>query len=368
MTQKNNKPKERKMTEGGQVLDQYTDVVYKDGKKHISVALQGGGAHGAFSWGVLDRLLQEKDLVIEGVSGTSAGGMNAMAVAQGVMEGGNEGARALMDKYWKINSEKGKNSIFNPGVLDVLAGKYTMHNSPGFLFFDFISKVFSPYQLNPSGANPLKEVCEELFDFEKLRDFEDVKVFLAATHVFSGKLKIFSNKDLCIEALLASACLPTVFQAVMVKGEYYWDGGFVGNPAIYPLIYECKTPDIMLIKLNPTHRGRLPVTAAEISDRLNEITNNTSIMREMRSMYFLTKLIDEGYVKPGTLKRCFVHLIEDEAAFVDPDLGWSSKLNTNWDFLMYLKDKGRIAGDKWLEKNWNNIGVKTTTDIVERFV
>ncbi|MDR0580950.1 MAG: patatin-like phospholipase family protein [Holosporaceae bacterium] len=340
----------------------------KDNKKKISIAMQGGGAHGAYTWGVLDRLLEEKDIVIEGVSGTSAGGMNAIATAQGIITGGNESARELLTKYWKINSEAGKASIFKPGILDILAGKYTMHNSPGFLFFDFISKIFSPYQLNPLGTNPLKPIVEKLFDFEKLNANDAVKVFLAATHVYTGKLKVFSNvnKELCTEALLATACLPTVFAAVMVKGEYYWDGGFIGNPVIYPLIYDCETPDIMLIKLNPTHRTKLPTSAAEIGDRLNEITNNTSIMREMRSMHFISKLIDEGLVAPGKMKRMHVHLIEDEAVF--QDLGWSSKLNTDMDFLDHLFNAGRKSADKWLEKNYDKINKETTADVAEEFV
>ena len=341
---------------------------HNDGKKHLSIAMQGGGAHGAFTWGVLDRLLQEKDLVVEGVSGTSAGAMNAMSTAQGILEGGNEGARKFMDKYWSIMSDRGRTSPFKPGFLDVLNGKFTMHNSPGFLAFDFISKVMSPYQLNPAGVDPLKDLCEELFDFDKLNSDKRVKVFMAATHVYTGKIRIFSNvnEELSIETILATACLPTIHNAVMVKGEYYWDGGFSGNPAIYPLIYNCETSDIMIIKLNPTHRPRLPITASEIGDRLNEISNNLSIMREVRAMHFITKLIDSGVVKPGTLKRLHVHLIEDEKVF--QDLGWSSKLNTDMEFLLHLKEAGRIAGDKWLEKNWDFIGKKGTADLVEEFV
>ncbi|MDR2107685.1 MAG: patatin-like phospholipase family protein [Holosporaceae bacterium] len=340
----------------------------KDNKKRISIAMQGGGSHGAYTWGVLDRLLEEKDLVVEGVSGTSAGGMNAMAVAQGIMTGGNEGARGLLTKYWQITSEAGKTSPFKPGVLDVIMGKYTLHNSPGFLLMDFLTKVLSPYQLNPCKTNPLRGIVSELFDFDKLNAFDAVKVFLAATHVYSGKLKVFSNvtKDLSVEALLATACLPTMFTAIMVKGEYYWDGGFIGNPVIYPLIYDCETSDIMLIKLNPTHRNELPTGAAEISDRLNEITNNTSIMREMRSMHFITKLIDDGIVAPGKMKRLYVHLIEDEAAFYN--LGWSSKLNTDKDFLDYLFKAGRKSADQWLEKNYDKIGKQTTADVVEEFI
>ncbi|MDR0555849.1 MAG: patatin-like phospholipase family protein [Holosporaceae bacterium] len=340
----------------------------KDNKKRISIAMQGGGSHGAYTWGVLDRLLQEKDLLVEGVSGTSAGGMNAVAVAQGIINGGNEGARQLLAEYWKANSKAGETSIFKPGLFDILAGKYTMHNSPGFLFVDFITKIFSPYQLNPLGTNPLKDLVDQLFDFDKLNSNDSVKVFLAATHVYTGKLKVFSNvtKDLSTEALLATACLPTLFAAVLVKGEYYWDGGFIGNPVIYPLIYDCETPDIMIIKLNPTHRNKLPTSASEIGDRLNEITNNTSIMREMRSMHFITKLIDDGIVAPGKLKRCHVHLIEDEKAF--HELGWSSKLNTDSRFLSCLFDAGRKSTDKWLEKNYDKIGKESTADVADEFV
>lgn len=342
--------------------------VKNDGKKHISIAMQGGGAHGAFTWGVLDRLLEEKDLVVEGVSGTSAGAMNAVSTAQGIMEGGNDGARKFMDKYWTIMSDRGRTSPFKPGFLDVLLGKFTMHNSPGFLAFDFISKVLSPYQLNPAGTDPLKDLCEELFDFDKLNADKSVKIFMAATHVYTGKIRIFSNvnEELSIETILATACLPTIHNAVMVKGDYYWDGGFSGNPAIYPLIYNCETPDVMIIKLNPTHRPRLPVTASEISDRLNEISNNLSIMREVRAMHFITKLIDNGIVKPGTLKHLHCHLIEDEKVF--QDLGWSSKLNTDMEFLLHLKEAGRVAADKWMAKNWDFIGKKGTADLAEEFV
>ncbi len=340
----------------------------KDNKKRLTIAMQGGGAHGAYTWGVLDRLLEEKDIVVEGVSGTSAGGMNAVATAQGIMHGGNEGARELLNRFWTVMSDKGKTSIFKPGVLDVMANKFTLQHSPGFLMFDFMSKIMSPYQMNPHNVDPLKDVINELFDLEKLNDFDAVKIFLAATHVYTGKLKVFSNvtKDLCTEALQATACLPTIHAAVMVKGEYYWDGGFIGNPVIYPLIYDCETSDMMLIKLNPTHRNRLPVTASEIGDRLNEITNNTSIMREMRSMHFITKLIDDGIVPPGALKRMHVHMLEDEKTFMD--LGWSSKLNTDMDFFVHLRDAGRKTADKWLEKNYDNIGKKTTADVAEEFV
>lgn len=348
-------------------LDQQKGQI-KDGKKRVSIAMQGGGAHGAFTWGVLDRLLEEKDFVIEGVSGASAGGMNAVSVAQGMMEGGNEGARAALKRYWETNAEAGKSSFLKPGLMDVLLNKFTMNNSLPFILSDVMCKFLSPYQFNPVGTNPLTEIVNKLFDFDKLNKYKDVKVFLSATHVYSGKIKVFSNarEELSTETMLATACLPTLFHAVLVNGEYYWDGGYTGNPVIYPLIYECETSDVMLLKLNPTHRNRLPVTSSEISDRMNEITNNTSIMREMRSMHFITKLIDEGLVAPGKLKRLNVHLIENEGVFAE--LGWSSKLNTDRVFLTHLFNEGRKTADKWIEKNYDNIGKKSTADVAEEFV
>lgn len=350
-------------------LDQQKNrVAPKDGKKHVSIAMQGGGAHGAFTWGVLDRLLEEKDFVVEGVSGASAGGMNAVSVAQGMMDGGNEGAREALRRYWETNIEAGKSSMLKPGLIDVLLHKHTMQNSPMFILSDLLCKFLSPYQFNPVGTNPLTSIVEQLFDFDRLNKYQDVKVFLSATHVYSGKITVFSNirEELSTETMLATACLPTLFHAVLVKGEYYWDGGYTGNPVIYPLIYECDTSDVMLLKLNPTHRNRLPLTAGEIGDRMNEITNNTSIMREMRNMYFLTKLIDEGYVAPGKLKRMNVHLIENEAVF--SELGWSSKLNTDRGFIMHLYEEGRKTANKWMEKNYEYIGKKTTADVEEEFV
>lgn len=341
---------------------------FTDGKKHVSFAMQGGGAHGAFTWGVLDRMLEESDLIVDGVSGASAGAMNAVSVAQGIIDGGNEGAREAMKRYWNLNAEKGKTSFLKPGVMDVLSGKYTMHNSPAFIMFDLMCKFLSPYQYNPLGINPLKEIVEDLFDFDKLNDDPKVKVFLSATHVYTGKIKIFSNirRELSTETMLATACLPTIFNAVLVKGEYYWDGGYTGNPVIYPLIYDCDATDVVLLKLNPTHRNRLPITAGEIGDRMNEITNNTSIMREMRQMFFIEKLINQKLVKEDTLKHMHVHLIENEAVF--QDLGWSSKLNTDRAFLMHLFEEGRKTADKWMEKNYDSIGKKSTADISEEFV
>ncbi|MBX3457192.1 MAG: patatin-like phospholipase family protein [Candidatus Paracaedibacteraceae bacterium] len=339
----------------------------KNGKKKVSVALQGGGSHGAFSWGVMDRLLEDGRFEIEGLTGTSAGGMNAVAIAQGLMKGGNQAARDELKAFWQKISDSGKNSPLNHrGPIDKALGKYTMYHSPGFVIFDYLSRMFSPYELNPLQIDPLKDVIASSFDFDALRKFKGVKVYLCATHVQTGKLRIFGLDEMKIEALQATACLPTIHNAVKVDGEYYWDGGFIGNPVFFPLIYDCESPDIILIQLNPTVREKIPTTAREIGDRLNEITNNASVVREMRAISFISDLIDDGKLDPKETKRVFMHLIEDEDTFTD--LGWSSKLNTEWDFFMHLFEKGRAAADKWIKENYEHVGKKTTAPLREHFV
>ena len=339
----------------------------KDKQKPIAVALQGGGSHGAYSWGVMDRLLEDGRFKIEGLTGTSAGGMNAVAVAQGLLKGSQQAARDELRNFWTEISKVGKHSsLNNRGPIDKMLGKYTMYNSPGFLIFDLLSRMFSPYELNPAGTDPLRDTITKCFDFDALRKDDAVKVYLCATHVFTGKLKIFSNKDLKPEALLATACLPSIHSAVTVDGEYYWDGGFIGNPVFFPLIYNCETPDIIMIQLNPTVREKLPTSAREIADRLNEITNNASVVREMRAVSFISDLIDQGMLDSKKVKRVHMHVIEDEATF--QDLGWSSKLNTEWEFLTHLFEKGRLAADKWIKENYEHVGHKTTALIKEHFV
>lgn len=338
-----------------------------NGMKPVAVALQGGGSHGAFSWGVMDRLLEDGRFKIEGLTGTSAGGMNAVAVAQGLMIGGLQGAREELRHFWKEIANVGKHSsLNNRGPIDKMMGKFTMYNSPGFMIFDLLSRMFSPYELNPTGHDPLKETIEKCFDFDKLRQYKDCKVFLCATHVFTGRLKIFSLSEIKTECLLATACLPTIHNAVKVDGEYYWDGGFIGNPVFFPLIYNCETPDIIMVQLNPTERKHLPTTSREIADRLNEITNNASVVREMRAISFISDLIDQGLLDKSKIKRVHMHVIEDESTF--QELGWSSKLNTEWEFLTHLFERGRTAADKWIKENYDNVGKKTTALMKDHFV
>lgn len=335
--------------------------------KKVCVALQGGGTHGAFTWGVLDRLLEDGRFEIEGLTGTSAGGMNAVAVAQGLMRNGKQGAREELLTLWKKISEAGEMSFFsNRGPIDKIMGKYTMYHSPGYVIFDYLSRLFSPYELNPLQIDPLKSLVVQNFDFEGLRLYKGVKVYLCATHVFTGKLRIFGLPELKAECLLASSCLPNIHAAVKVDDEYYWDGGFIGNPVFFPLIYDCVSPDIIYIQISPTHRNKLPLTAREISDRLNEIENNATVVREMRSIQFITQLIDEGHLDHKKIKRVFMHVIKNEEIF--EHLGWSSKLNSEWEFLSHLFEQGRETADKWIKTHYDDVGVKSTADLETHFV
>lgn len=338
----------------------------KSSRKKIVIALQGGGSHGAFTWGVIDQLLEDGRLEIKGVSGTSAGGMNAVALAQGLMKGGNRSAQEELYAFWKAMSDAGARYSMRLPFSDYFPEKDNLIKSTEYLFKNFFQSFCSPYQFNPLNLNPLKDIVEEFFDFKKLHQFKGLKLFLCATHVASGKLKIFRMEDLCVEVLLASACLPTLFQAVEVKGEYYWDGGFVGNPAIYPLIYECETPDIMIIQLTVMTRQRLPMTAQQIMDRHKEITYNACLMREMRSINFISHLIDDGLLDSEKVKRLRIHLIRNDDIFSDLEL--SSAMDSDWKFLDMLYQSGKKTAARWLQENYDHIGVKTTAEIEKDFV
>lgn len=333
--------------------------------KKIAIGLQGGGSHGAFTWGVLDYFLEDGRIDIEGVSGTSAGGMNCLALSQGMAEGGKEGARKGLYRYWKILSEKSKQMGMSPTVLDKMKGGHGISFNPIITMMGPLMKNLSPYQWNPKNKNMLEELVKELFNFNKIQSNEDLKVFLCATNVRTSKLRIFSGKEITPEAVLASACLPSLFQAVNIEGEDYWDGGFIGNPAIFPLIYNCTTPDIMVILLTPQYRYNTPKTVDEIHWRMTEMSLINTLTREMRAISFVTSLIDEGIADATKIKRINMHIVEDTQVFADLD--HSSALNSDWDFLMHLFHEGRKTGQKWLEKNYEHIGVKTTTDLVEGF-
>lgn len=322
-------------------------------RKKVSIALQGGGSHGSFAWGVLDKLLEDGRLDIIGASGTSAGGMNAAALIQGLTQDGTVKARAVLKDYWnaiiKISNEK---SILKRTPIDKALGYYNLDRSPGYIATEFLKSFMSPYDFNPQKANPLGDFLRGFFDFKSIRE-SDRKIFLGATEVESGCIKIFSNPDFTYETLLASACLPFLFHAVQVDGKYYWDGGFIANPAIFPLIDHCPCNDIIIIQLTRMKCSKLPKTKADISDRLKEITYNGCLVREMRSIHLLTKLIDMGIIKKGTMKRMNMHIIRNEDAF--KGLNLSSALNSDEELIYMLFEEGRKAGARWLAEHYSDV-------------
>jgi len=337
-----------------------------DNRKAINLALQGGGAHGAFTWGVLDRLLEDGRFSFDGISATSAGAMNAAVMAQGLMAGGPETARKALEAFWRRISHMSHASPIQQSWLDKALGGWSLDYSPSYATFDFMSRVFSPYQFNPANLNPLRELLLDVIDFDRLRQCTITRLFIAATNVRSGKVKVFETPELSAEVLLASACLPFLFQAVEVDGEHYWDGGYMGNPAIFPLIYHCDSKDVLIVHVNPIERDDVPTSATEILNRVNEISFNSSLMREMRAIQFVTDLIDGGKITNGGLKKMNIHSIE--AQDVMAKLGVSSKLNPDWGFLTYLRDRGRESAEEWLDGNYEAVGRNSTVDIAARFL
>jgi NTE family protein len=328
--------------------------------KAVELALQGGGAHGAFTWGVLDRLLAEPRLRIEGISGTSAGAMNAVVLADGLTRGGPEEARRALERFWRAVSRAARASPFRRTPLDMLVGRWSIDHSPGFRFFDLISRTFSPYDLNPLNLNPMRDLLARQVDFEAVRRCTSLKLFIAATNVRSGQAKVFRTHELTADAVLASACLPFLYQAVEIDGEAYWDGGYMGNPVLFPLIDESEANDLIIVQINPIHRSEVPRRAQDILDRLNEITFNASLIKDLRSIVLLKGLVDEEGLNRASYKDMLLHLIsaEDELK----GLGASSKLNAEWDFLLHLHGIGWRATEDWLQRNFERIGTESTLD------
>jgi NTE family protein len=333
----------------------------------INLALQGGGAHGAFTWGVLDRLLDEKELAFEGLSATSAGAMNAAAFACGLALDGREGARKSLTDYWKRVSEAARLGPLQPTPIDRLLADHKLSWSPIFSLIGFVTRMLSPYQFNPANYNPLRDVVEQSIDFDVLRRPDcPVKLFLSATNVRTGKVKIFAGEEISVDAVMASACLPTMFHAVEIDGEAYWDGGYMGNPAIFPLIYNCESADVVVVHINPLFREEVPRSADDILNRINEISFNSSLMREMRAVGFVTRLVTQKRVVDGGLKHVLVHGISDDG-FMSA-LAPTSKYNADWDFLTFLRDQGRKCADAWLAKNFVKLGVESSVDLEKAYL
>jgi NTE family protein len=331
----------------------------------VDLALQGGGSHGAFTWGVMDRLLEEPWLKIEGVSGTSAGAMNAAVLADGFAAGGAEGARAALATYWQHVSEAARFSPFQRSPLDRMLGRWTLDHSPVFVAMDMLSRLYSPYDLNPGGSNPLLAILEKEIDFERLRA-SPIKVFVTATNVRTGRARIFRNAEITPQVLMASACLPTLFQAVEIDGESYWDGGYSGNPTMTPLINELVSDDTILIPINPVERPGTPTSAAEILNRLNEVSFNAVLLKELRMIALLRQVASSGNLtdtsnsEGAQWARMRVHMVKSN---VMDQLGYSSKMNAEWEFLSMLKEAGRKAAEEFLAEHGGHIGKTSTLDI-----
>jgi NTE family protein len=324
----------------------------------VDLALQGGGSHGAFTWGVLDRLFEEPWLQIEAISGTSAGAMNAALVADGWTQGGAEGARAALDTYWRRVSRAAAFSPLQRSPLDRMMGRWTLDTSPAYLVMDLMARVLSPYDLNPFGLNPLRSILAESINFDRLAG-ASIKLFITATNVRTGRGRIFRNAEITADVLLASACLPTMFQAIEIGGDPYWDGGYAGNPTLTPLIRESDAHDTILVQINPRERPDTPRTASEILDRLNEVSFNSPLMKELRMIALLREVADPGHGEGARWAGMRTHrIMSDKLA----DFGASSKLNAEWEFVSLLKEEGRKSADAFLTAHGEDIGKHSTAD------
>ncbi len=334
--------------------------------KHLSLALQGGGAHGAFTWGVLDRLLDEHALEIEAISGTSAGAMNALMLAQGWCEGEHLGAQNKLAEFWHRVAESSPSRWLTQYGCGAFGN--TLQQGMNRTLMQF-SKGSSPYDLNPMDINPLRDLVTEMVDFALLREQQPFKLFIAATHVKTGKIKLFREQELEIDHVMASACLPTIHKAIQIDGEFYWDGGYSGNPALYPLILDCNTEDILIVLLQPLERDELPMDSSSISARIAEFSFNNAFLREMRDIVQTHETVKGKYLLLGTaerrVKKLKFHLIETHERMAA--MPQSSKYDTRLDFLLGLKALGRQEADAWLNGNVGRIGKESSLDLSGRF-
>ncbi|TVR62897.1 MAG: patatin-like phospholipase family protein [Candidatus Competibacteraceae bacterium] len=325
----------------------------------VDLALQGGGAHGAYTWGVLDRLLEVPWLRFDGISGTSAGAMNAVVMADGYAAGGPEGAREALAKFWKRVSDGALLSPLRRGPFEILMGLWTLDYSPVYLALDLTARVVSPYDLGAGSVNPLRGILEESIDFARVAS-APIRLFVTATNVRTGRGRVFRNADLSIDALMASACLPTMFKAVEIDGESYWDGGYSGNPTITPLVRDCVSDDTILIQINPINRPMMPRTAREIHNRLNEVSFNSPLLKELRMIALLRQVVDPGKGEGAVWAKMRIHRITSEEM---AELSSSSKMLAEWEFFCKLRDKGRRAAEAFLEAHGADLGVRSSFDL-----
>ncbi len=335
--------------------------------KTVTLALQGGGTHGAFTWGVLDRLLEDERLAIEGISATSAGAVNGALAVSGLAAGGRDEARARLARFWGRMAEWSRLGPLLPTPLDRLAGGWGLSWSPLYQWGEALTRLLAPAQVNPLGFNPLRPMLEGLIDFDAIRAAAGTKLFVSATNVRSGRLRIFGPDEATEEVLLASACLPHLFPAVEIDGEHYWDGGYVANPAIYPLMRHCLSGEVVIVQVNPIGARTVPTTADSILHRVNEISFNASVMREMHALAFITGLYDRGWIdRLAGIRKTHIHLIHHEELMTG--LHASSKFNAEPAFLEMLYLSGRDRAEAWLAEHYEAIGQRSTIDVSEVYL
>ncbi len=333
--------------------------------KRINLALQGGGAHGAFTWGVLEHLLGEDRLQVEGVSGSSAGAINAVMLADGLTRGGREEAQKRLADFWRAVSSTGNLPGVQRAVMERILSFTPLEGTPVQAWFDAVSRYFSPYDVNPLNINPLKDLIDRFVDFEALRANSDLQLFISATIVQTGRVRVFPRAKITADAVMASACLPLLFRAVEIDGVPYWDGGYLGNPVIFPFFRTTTTEDVLVVQINPLVRQVTPTSASEIMNRINEITFNSSLIAEYRAIEFVARLIDQGRLPrgmgAGQYRRINVHRIVLDRFGTHFDA--FSKLSTDYDFFEMLRLSGKRAARRFLDEHFDDIGVKGTVDL-----
>jgi NTE family protein len=334
--------------------------------KKINLALQGGGAHGAFTWGVLDHLLGDPRIEIEGISGASAGAISAVVLTDGLIRGGAALARKQLAEVWRALSVNGELPGMEREVVNRLLSFLPFEGSPAQAWLDALSRFWSPYDFNPLNLNPLKNVIERFVDFDALRSADGPKLFVSATNVYTGRLRVWPREKITCQVVMASACLPMIFQAVEIDGIPYWDGGYMGNPPIFPFFGTTDAEDVLIVQINPTERRTTPHSQEEIMNRINEITFNSSLISEYRAMEFVARLIDQGRLPrgtgPGEYRRINVHRIALDETF--RQLTADSKLDSDYAFFERLRDGGRRAAKDFLDAHFDDIGVKSTVDLL----
>lgn len=333
--------------------------------KLMDLALQGGGSHGALTWGVLDRLLEDERIEIPAVSGTSAGAMNAVVFADGLHRGGRDGARRALHDFWKEISNRARFSPIQRSLWDRLTGNFSLETSPTFHFFDMLTRFMAPAQFNPFDINPVRDLLEATIDFDAVNACNKTKVFVTATNVRTGRGRIFRQGELSVDTIMASACLPFMFRPVEINGEAYWDGGYIGNPALYPLVDDPACRDIVIVQINPMRRDELPDSAREIMNRVNEISFNSSLIKELRAIHLLHQLIDAEGLETERYRDVRLHIIH--AADEVQHLEASSKLNAEWEYLTLLFERGRGWADAWLNNHFDDLGERSTIDLDDLF-